>query len=125
MSSPLQRLIEGPAVSITSETLDRFLGMGGQALMLFTGDPSQRPEAQDVAVVAAELARQLPGLAIGVVVAGSEAELKARFQVSAVPTVLFMVDGKVKSTVARLQDWSAYAGIASLVFANRQGVMAS
>jgi len=122
MSSPLERLVQGIGVAVTAETLDAFLASRGPAVLLFTGDPAQRPEAQDVAVVAGELARQVPGLRIGVVARAAEAAVKPRFKVSVVPTVIFLEDGEVRSTLARLQDWSVYARTAAQLFGEREEV---
>ena len=120
MTSPLERLLNGPAVAVTAETVDGFLAAPGPAVLLFTGDPSQRPEAQDVAVVAGQLARQVRGLRIGVVARAAEEAVKRRFEVSVFPTVLFLEDGEVRSTVARLQDWSVYTRAAAQSFGERQ-----
>ncbi len=116
MTRPLEKLLQGPAVAVGVESIDGFLGTGGPALLLFTGDPAQRPEAQDVAVVASELARKVPGLRIGVVAGAVPTALKLRFKVSVVPTVVFLEGGCVKSTLERLQDWSAYARAAGQAF---------
>lgn len=122
MSSPLERLLSGAGVAVTAETIDAFLDLGGPALLLFTGDPAQRPEAQDVAVVAGELARGVNGLRIGVVTGAAPDAVKLRFKVSVVPTVVLLEGGQVKSSLERLQDWSVYARAASLAFGGRQEV---
>jgi hydrogenase-1 operon protein HyaE len=125
MASPLQRLVEGNGVAVTTATVEGFVAERGPAVLLFTGDPKQRGEAQDIAVVAGELARQVPGLRIGVVPWETEEELKGQFTVTAVPTMIFLQDGKVRSALARLQDWAVYAKTASLVFGKRPDVATS
>lgn len=119
MTSPLERLVQSEGVAaVTAESIEAFLASPGPAVLLFPGDPAQRPEAQDVAVVAGQLARQVAGLKVGVT---DEAAMKARFNVSVVPTVLFLQNGHVKSTLARLQDWAVYSRTAALVFGKRTG----
>lgn len=123
MTTPLEQLVQRPGVAdVTPDTLDAFLSRPGPALLVFTGDPAQRPEAQDVAVVAGQLAGQVRGLAVGVVGDAAEGLLKDRFSVSVVPTVVFLQNGRVKSTLARLQDWAVYARTADLVFGKRREV---
>ena len=116
MSTPLERLTAATQAVTSPETLDGFLSGPGPALLLFTGDPAQRPEAQDVAVVAGELQRAVSGLRVGVVAHAAEAAVKGRFNVSAVPTVVFLKDGRAVSTVSRLQEWTVYQRTANLVF---------
>jgi hydrogenase-1 operon protein HyaE len=121
MSSPLERLLGSAAVTVTSETIDGFLGSPGPALLIFTGDPAQRAEAQDVAVVAGEIARGVPGtLRIGVATSVAPDPLNLRFGITAVPTVIFLVNGVVKATLARLQDWAVYARTAATAFGEHQ-----
>ncbi len=108
MSSPLERLLQGVGIPIAAETLDGFLAARGPAVLLFTGDPAQRAEAQDAAVVATQLARQVWGLRVGVVDAAAEA-VKLRYGVVVVPTLVFLQDGRVQSTISKLQPWAVYA----------------
>ncbi len=121
--SPLERLVtDGGGQRVTADTLDEFLGRAGPAVLLFTGDPALRPEAQDVAVVAGQLKRQVAALAVGVVEVTAEEAVRPRFQVQVVPTVVFLKDGRPVSTVARVQEWAVYARTASLVFGRQKEV---
>lgn len=114
-TSPLERLVKNGGTRLSDSTVDTFLSARGPALVLFTGDPKHRAEAQDVAVVAQELVRatgqQVP---VGVVdVEGAQA-LQQRFGVSVFPSVVFLRDGQKVSLVARVQDWAVYAQAAQL-----------
>lgn len=120
MSTPLERLVTASQAVTGPESLDSFLAGPGPALLLFTGDPAQRREAQDVAVVAGELKRAVSGLRVGVVAHAAEDAVKGRFHVSAVPTVVFLKDGRAISTVTRLQDWTVYQRTAQVVFGHRE-----
>lgn len=116
-ATPLDRLLtSGAAVPVGATAVDGFLASPGASVLVFTGDPATRPEAQDVAVIAQELKRQVPRLTVGVVPFADEAELRPRFGVQAVPTVVFVKDGRPASTVSRVQDWAVYARTASVLF---------
>lgn len=116
MSTAMIRLQDVTAEVVGDKTADNFIAGAGHRLLVFTGDPKLRPEAHDVAVVARELLREHPGLSIGVVGQTDEAALLKRLKVEAVPAVLFIRNGRVVSTVSRLQEWQVYARTASLVF---------
>jgi len=117
MSTALERLFsKDGAQPLTGESIDGFIAGPGQRLVVFTGDPKQRPEAQDVAVVARELRRERPELSIGVVGSAEETAVRPRFNIDTVPSVLFIKNGRVVSTVSKVQDWVVYARTAALVF---------
>ncbi len=115
--TPMQRLLSsGDAAIIHASEVDAFLGCTLGALLL-TGDPAQRPEAEDLAVIGRELKKLNGGkLALGVVNFADEDAVKERLQIKVVPTVVFVKDGRVVSTVPRLQDWSVYARAAATLF---------
>ena len=63
MANPvIERLIgiEGCPV-VTAENVDEFLALDGMVVLFFTGDPRQRPESNDVAVVLREMSSVFPG----------------------------------------------------------------
>ena len=116
MSTALEQLVQsGVGETVTAESFDQFVARD-RAILLITGDPVQRPEASDVVVVARELCRDLPGLAVGVVEPALEARAKAQFSVSVVPTVVFLRDGVVVASLSRLQEWSVYRETARQAF---------
>jgi hydrogenase-1 operon protein HyaE len=123
--TPLQRLVSsGQGQALDATAVDGFLARPGPALLVLTGDPGQRAEAQDVAVVASLLAKQVKGLQVGVVDLAAEEAVRPRFNVQVVPTLVFLKDGRPVSTVARLQDWAVYSRTASLVFGREKEVKA-
>lgn len=116
-TTPLAQLLARPdAQSIQPENVDAFLATPGSGVLVFPGDPARRPEAQDVAVVVRELTRMLPHLRVGVASLPQEAALRKRFEIAAVPTVVFVQRGKAAATVERLADWETYARTAAAVF---------
>lgn len=120
--SPLDRL-RSTSRAVSASGADDFLASAGRGVLLFTGDPSQRPEAQDVAVIASELVRKVPGLSVGVVPLEEESLLRARFDVSAVPAVVFVKDGRAVSTLCRVQDWAVYQRAAEVLFGRAKEVV--
>ncbi|MCU0701901.1 MAG: thioredoxin domain-containing protein [Myxococcaceae bacterium] len=120
-TSPLERLVSHGGTRLDAATVDGFLANKGPALVLFTGDPKHRAEAQDVAVVAQELARNAgTDVSIGVVDVEGDQALQQRFGVSVFPSVVFLRDGQKVSMVARVQDWAVYAQAASLWLPRRR-----
>ncbi len=110
---------------LTLETAGDFLGKPGWSLVVVAGDVSQRPEAQDLAVVTRELLRRAPsGTRVGVVVSSDEEALKARFNLQAVPGLLFAREGRVVSSVQRMQDWALYQRAADTLWGARTPVEA-
>lgn len=94
---------------ITEDTVDRFLDGSGTAILFFTGDPRQRPESNDVAVVLRELNTVFPGqLRVGIVDQAAEVALKPRFGVLVVPTLVYMRRGEFVGLIPRIQDWQSY-----------------
>lgn len=114
-TSPLERL-RNTSTALDAATLDGFVRAHGRALVLVAGDPTKRPEAQDAAVVSRELARQIPGLSVGVVVSPDEEAVKQRLGITAVPAVVLYRDGQVGRSLERMQDWTVYARAADEVF---------
>lgn len=117
--SPLDALVRD-FTHVSLDTLDAFLGRPGWLLLVVAGDASQRPEAQDLAVVARELTRRAPsGSHLGVVTESDEASVKERFGLSAVPGLLFVKDGRTISTIQRMQPWATYARAADTLWGRR------
>lgn len=102
---------------VTLETAEAFLARPGWSLLVVAGDASQRPESQDLAVVTRELTRRAPaGSQVGVLQSPDEDAVKARFELAAVPGLLFVKDGKVVSRIQRMQDWSVYQRAADVLW---------
>lgn len=99
--------------TIDAETLDAFLapaaGELDHALLLFTGDPDQRTDSGDVAVVLPELLAAFPSqFRAGVVARSAEAALKNRCQVEIFPSLVVLRRETVLDVLPRIRDWSEY-----------------
>src|SRR3569833_4635253 len=122
MPSPLVRaLSERHGLPRLDETdVDAFLGVGGHALLLFAGDPRQRMESDDVAVVLPDLLLAFGGRFRGAVIAReAEDRLKARFQVVMAPSLVVVRGLDTLDVITKIRDWSEY--VARLGAALRPG----
>ena len=120
MPSPLIRALhERHGLPSLDETnVDAFLAEGGPALLLFAGDPKQRMESDDVAVVLPELLKAFAGRFRGAVVAlAAEDKLKARFQVVMGPSLVVARGGDVLDVITKIRDWSEYVARLSAALA--------
>jgi hypothetical protein len=117
---PLERLAT-EAAAVTLEGADAFVAEPGWGLLVLSGDASQRPEAQDLAVVVRELGSRAPkATRVGLVSDKDEAKVKDKFHVPALPALLVLRDGKVLSTIPKIQDWSVYARAADVLWGARR-----
>lgn len=118
MSELLEHLAAHPATEVLRRaTVADFLARHARAIVLFTGDFAQHPEAHDVAIVARELLKQYDGrLALGLVDRRDETAVMAKLGVVVLPALAFLADGRTVDVVARMRDWTAYAQAAARLF---------
>ncbi|NRP74933.1 hypothetical protein ILFOPFJJ_05856 [Ensifer psoraleae] len=113
-SALVRALSERARLPVVDETtLDAFLapaaGEPDNAVLFFTGDPAQRPEADDVAVVLPELLGLFRGRMRGAVVRRmAEDKLKARFNVVVVPSLVVTRRDQPVGVIGKIRDWSEY-----------------
>ena len=98
---------------VDAGSIDAFLapaaGEAVHALLFFSGDPAQRSETNDVAVVMPELLAAFAGALRGAVVArGDEDALKTRFGVVVMPSLVVTRGGEPLAVIAKIRDWSEY-----------------
>ncbi|MCA9622003.1 MAG: hypothetical protein KC731_23430 [Myxococcales bacterium] len=74
-------------------------------LVFITGDPSQRSETADVAVILEQLLRADPELRLGIVDRAAEPALRERWGVKLVPSVVVPATGRVLPRVAPWVDY--------------------
>ena len=113
-SALVRALIERHRLPVVdAASIDAFLqpaaGEASCALLLFTGDPTQRMESDDVAVVLPELIAAFSGaLRGGVVARGQEDALKARFGVVVMPSLVVARANDTLAVIPKIRDWSEY-----------------
>ena len=92
----------------TGVALDAFV-RDGLTLLFFTGDPIRYPEIDDVAVVLVELIKTCSGrFRCAIISPDHDGPAAARFGVTIRPTLVFVYDGAVMSSLPRMRDWSEY-----------------
>jgi hydrogenase-1 operon protein HyaE len=79
------------------------------AVLFFTGDPTQRSETHDVAVILPQLLEAFSGrLRAAIVARSAEDELKDRFQVCVFPSLVVTRGGEPLGVLPKVYDWSDY-----------------
>ncbi|MCM5556191.1 hydrogenase accessory protein [Pleomorphomonas sp. JP5] len=99
--------------TIDADTFDAFLapatGEPEHTLLFFTGDPNQRSDSGDVAVVLPELLSAFQGrFRAGVIASSAEAALKARCRVEVLPSLVVLRGQTVLDVLPRIRDWGEY-----------------
>jgi hydrogenase-1 operon protein HyaE len=98
---------------IGAAEIDAFLapatGEPPHTVLFFTGDPAQRGETNDVAVVLPQLLAQFAGrLRGGVISRAAEDALRGRFHVIVYPSLVVTRAGEMLGVIAKIKDWSDY-----------------
>lgn len=109
-SGLLDKLIQQPGICrLDANTLNDFIQQPGATVLFCSGDPQQRPESHDLAVILPELQAAFAGqFAVGVVDANIELEVQARYGFTQWPTLVFLRQGEYVGHISRLLDWSDY-----------------
>lgn len=99
--------------TVDATTIDAFLapadGEAAHALLFFTGDPANRAETLDVAVVLPEILAAFGRRLRGAVVArAAEAGLSSRFHVAVMPSLVVTRGGETVAVLPKIRDWSEY-----------------
>ncbi|AGS25256.1 hydrogenase expression/formation protein hupG (plasmid) [Rhizobium etli bv. mimosae str. Mim1] len=108
---PLSEKAHLPVVDETN--IDAFLipgsGEPANAVLFFTGDPKQRPQADDVAVVLPQLLQAFSGRLRGALIGrAAEEKLKSRFNVVAMPSLVVTRREHPVGVLGNICDWSEY-----------------
>ncbi|AJD43615.1 hydrogenase accessory protein [Rhizobium sp. SEMIA 4085] len=98
---------------VDEASIDTFLapaaGEAEHSILFFTGDPAQRPEADDVAVVLPELLQAFQGRLRGaIVLRAAEDKLKPRFNVVVMPSLVVTRGAQPLGVIGNIRDWSEY-----------------
>ncbi|MDR3494883.1 MAG: hydrogenase accessory protein [Ancalomicrobiaceae bacterium] len=114
MTHLIDRLTSVHGLPLVDETtVDVFLaasdGESAHAILFFTGDPTERTDSFDVAVVLPELVAVFAGRYRAAVIARSaEKALMPRFQVMVLPSLAVTRGGTIVGVLPRIRDWSEY-----------------
>lgn len=111
-TSALDRMIERRNVPVLDANGVAEQVASGDWILLFTGDPTARPEVADLAVILPEIAKGRNGsLTFGVIDREAEDDLAAKMGVFVRPTLVILRDGDVKGVIPKIRDWAFYEQI--------------
>lgn len=115
MPSPLIRTLAERAglPVLEAGSVEAFLaprpGRTLHTLLFFTGDPAQRSETADVAVVLPELLRVFKGrLRAAIIARAAEPALAPRFRVVVMPSLVMTRGPDPVCVLPRIRDWPVY-----------------
>lgn len=111
LRSPLlQALVEKHGVTLlTPENYPDFITSHRDTVLLFTENPSQFPESNDVAVILPQLIQHFsPRLKPALVDASLEKTLQTNFSFYKWPALVFLRQGELLGTIIGMQNWSDY-----------------
>jgi hydrogenase-1 operon protein HyaE len=113
--SPLLRALSEKhgVVSVNEATIDAFLepacGEAAHAILFFAGDPVQRAETNDVAIILPQLIDAFAGrLRAAIVARASEDALKGRFNVCIFPSLVVTRGVDPLGVLPKVYDWADY-----------------
>jgi hydrogenase-1 operon protein HyaE len=109
-----QTLHERHHLALVDEAnVERFLAPSPSApahsVLFFAGDPAERPETRDLAVILPQLLKSFDGrLRGGLVTPEAEEALKERFHVRVLPSLVVLRGGEILGVLPKLYDWADY-----------------
>ncbi len=117
MPSPLLRSLSEKhgVVPVDETSIDAFLtsapNEAEHKILFFAGDPTQRSETLDVAIILPQLLEAFAGrLRAAIVAAPAEAALKDRFHVGVFPSLVVTRGAETLGVLPKVYDWSEYIG---------------
>lgn len=115
MPSPLLRALSQAygVVPVDETSIDAFLepapGRPAHAILFFAGDPAQRSETHDVAIILPQLVEAFAGrLRAAIVAPAAEDALKGRFGVCIFPSLVVTRGGEPLGVLPKVYDWADY-----------------
>jgi len=115
MSGSLQLALSEKAgvALLDGKTIDAFLapspGAPTHTLLFFGGDPQQRSETHDVAIIFPQLIEAFAGrLRAAIVAPAAEKALEARFSVCVYPSLVVTYGRETLGVLPKVYDWSEY-----------------
>ncbi|MFY9656469.1 MAG: hydrogenase accessory protein [Methylocystis sp.] len=88
---------------------DFLAGAPAHAVLFFAGDPAERPETRDVAVILPQLLGAFPERLRGALVtAEAEPALKERFHVRVLPSLVVLRGSEILGVLPKVYDWADY-----------------
>lgn len=100
-------------VSVDETSIDAFLepahGEAAHAILFFAGDPAQRSESHDVAIILPQLVEAFAGrLRAAIISRAAEEALKSRFNICVFPSLVVTRGREPLAVLPKVYDWSDY-----------------
>jgi len=98
---------------VDATTVEAFLAPTPAApshgVLFFAGDPTERAEARDLAVILPQLLEVFAGrLRGGIVLAEAEPALRERFHVRVLPSLVVLRGSEILGVLPKIYDWADY-----------------
>jgi hydrogenase-1 operon protein HyaE len=105
-----EKLLARPGFSkLDAGNLEEAKQQSGHLILFCTGDPQQRPESQDLAVILPELYQAFDAqFRVGLVTGDIEETVQQCYGVQQWPCLVLLRDGEYVGSISRLRDWAEY-----------------
>lgn len=109
-STVIDEMVAGGVIdAVDADHLDDFLAAPGLRALVFCGTHTHSRETHDVAVALRELLKDYAGdIRAGVVAAGDDPALHARFRVLVTPSLVLVLGGEILEVLPGVRDWADY-----------------
>ena len=102
-------LIRPGFVKLDGSNFEEAKQASGHLMLFCTGDPKQRPESLDLAIILPELYQSFSArFRVGVVDSDIEERMEQDYGVQQWPTLVLLRDGEYVGSIPRLRDWAEY-----------------
>lgn len=96
---------------LTEQSFDAWVAAPGSALVAFVEEPSKVKESLDLAVIAPELTRALPGaFRAAALMPAAARSIAVRYGLRRWPALLVLRDGGYVGSIEGLRNWDEYVG---------------
>lgn len=109
-STLFEKLLSRPGFSkLDAENFEEVKQQSGHLMLFCTGDPQQRPESLDLAIILPELYQAFSEqFRVGVVASDIEELVQQCYGIQQWPCLVLLRDGEYLGSIPRLRDWAEY-----------------
>lgn len=109
-SALFEKLLARPGFGkLDASNFDEAKQQPGHLMLFCTGDPQQRPESLDLAVILPELYQAFAAqFRVGLVASDIEETVQQYYGVQQWPCLVLLRDGEYVGSIPRLRDWVEY-----------------
>ena len=109
-SALFEKLLARPGFDkLDAGNLEEVKQQSGHLMLFCTGEPQQRPESLDLAVILPELHQAFAAqFRVGVVASDIEETVQQCYGIQQWPCLVLLRDGEYVGSIPRLRDWAEY-----------------